>query len=59
MNKKEIEAAADKTIEDLKQIFRFRRANSLTKIKTLFIPENKIGVLRYLMIKNLESESRH
>ena len=50
---KEIEEGVDKTIEDLKNIFPIKRLGS--KSKYLIISEKKIGVLRYLMLKNLKT----
>lgn len=57
MKDEHIEKAAEETIEDLKVIFRFQTQNKNTKIKTLYIPENKLGILRYLLIKNLKRQN--
>ena len=57
MKEENIEKAVDETIQDLKIMFRFQKPNKVVKMKTLFIPENKMGVLRYLLIKNIRSQS--
>lgn len=51
MNNDEI---AESIIKDLKSLFRFQAPNKLTKQRTIFIPENKAGLLKYILIANLE-----
>jgi len=47
---------ADKILEDLKKLFRFAVPNKLTPCRTLFIPENKFELFRYIVDKNLKED---
>ncbi len=58
LTKEQIEKAVNNTIEDMQNIFRYAISQSGAKHKTLFIPEKKIGVIRYLLIKNITSQSK-
>lgn len=54
---KDIETITDEIIGDIKKIFRFQAPNKLTKVRTIFIPENRINVLEYILRKNIEGYS--
>ena len=58
MEEGQIENAVDEAINDLKTLFRFQKPNKMVRHKTLFIPQNKIGVLRYLLIKNIKTQNK-
>lgn len=51
---KQIEKAVDATIEDMKNIFPFRKLCQDQKTKNIIINETKVGLLRYIFLKNLK-----
>ena len=54
ISNKQIEKAVDATIEDMKNVFPFRKLCQKQKTKNIIIHENKTGLLRYLFLKNLK-----
>ncbi|MFW6173742.1 MAG: hypothetical protein ACOC5T_08360 [Elusimicrobiota bacterium] len=52
LDEEDIQEIADRTIEDLKNLFPYRIRGRNTKTKTLMINEKKMGRIRYLLIKN-------
>ena len=54
---KTIDYITEEIIKDLKSVFRFQRANSISKTKTLFVPENKMHILKYILTKNIRTLS--
>jgi len=58
ITEEQIEKAVNNTIEDMKNIFRYAPAQPGTKKNTLFVPEKKMGTIRYLLIKNITSQAK-